>query len=199
MAKARKARVGSSRGRARRTFETIPSVRTTPVEERLALKFDNVVTSATVKDRQIKALQSEIIGAKVRGGSGPELMDFRQVTPFKWPDTLYVPRNEQASLLPKPPNSHLYSDNFSGGTGVATANRNDGGLFAYAGAATTDREKSSDAAVAITYSPTSRLSYVRYEPDVYCSRVPDVRGFLAAAHLRPTAPRYGPLDGGVAP
>ena len=37
MAKARKARPGSARGRARRTFEAIPLVGTTPAEERLAL------------------------------------------------------------------------------------------------------------------------------------------------------------------
>lgn len=169
MAKARKGRPGSARGRTRRTFEAIPLVRTTPAEERLALKFDNLVTSGTAKDRQIKALQPEIIGAKVRGGSGRELFDFRQVAAFTWPDTLYVPRDEQASTHPKPPNSHLYSHDWTGGTGVATASRNTGGLFAYASASTTDPAESSDAAVGITYSPTSRLSYVRYEPDVYCS------------------------------
>ncbi|MEK6762978.1 MAG: hypothetical protein AABY96_09705 [Nitrospirota bacterium] len=172
MGKARNARPGSARGRARRTFEAIPLVGTTPAEERLALKFDNLVTSATVKDRQIRAFQPEIIGAKVRGGSavfGRQLIDFRQVAGFTWPDTLYIPRDQQASSRPKPPDSRLYSHEWTGGTGVATASRNTGGLFAYAAAATTDRAKSSDAAVGITYSPTSSLSYVRYEPDVYCS------------------------------
>ena len=58
-----------------------------------------------------------------------------------------------------------------GATGVGTASRDTGGLFAYAAAATTDSFKSEDAGVGITYAPANTLSYVRYEPDVYCSIV----------------------------
>ena len=36
-------------------------------------------------------------------------------------------------------------------------------------ASTIDRQESEDAAVGITYAPANTLSYVRYEPDVYCS------------------------------
>lgn len=43
------------------------------------------------------------------------------------------------------------------------------GLFAYAAAATTVPAEFADAVVGITYSPAARLSYVSYEPDVYCS------------------------------
>jgi len=173
MAKTRRPRTESKRGRTRaRQFEAIPLGAITPAEERLALKFDTLVTSATVKDRQIKAMQPEIIGAKVRGGSaktGKQLVDFRPVSVFTWPDALYVPRDQQASSRPKPPDSRLYSHDWTGGNGVTTASRDTGGLFAYAAAATTDPSKSADAAVGITYSPASSLSYVTYEPDVYCS------------------------------
>jgi hypothetical protein len=153
-------------------FEAVPLAGITPAEERLALEFDTLVTSATVKDRQIKAMQPEIIGAKVRGGfanSGKQLIDFHQVAGVTWPDALYVPRDQQVSSRPKPPDSRLYSHDWTGGSGVGTASRDTGGLFAYAAAATTDGPKSADAAVGITYSPTSSLSYVTYEPDVYCS------------------------------
>ncbi len=129
------------------------------------------MTSGTVKDRQIKAMQSEIIGAKVRGGSastGKHLIDFREVAGLTWPDALYVPRDHQALSRPKPPESRLYSHDWIGGNGVATSSCDTGGLFAYAAAATTDAPKLADAAVGITYSPTSSLSYVTYEPDVYC-------------------------------
>ena len=172
MAKTRKRPTGSTRGRTRvRGFEAIPLAGITPAEERLALKFDALVTSATVKDRQIKAMQREIIGAKVRGGSagtGKQLINF-PVSAFTWPDALYIPRDQQASSRPRPPDSRLYSHDWTGGNGVANSSRDTGGLFAYAAAATTDPFKSSDAAVGITYSPTSALSYVTYEPDVYCS------------------------------
>ena len=175
MAKARRSSKRSvkptPRGRAR-TFEAIPLTGHTPAEERLALTFDNLVTSATVKDRQIKAMQPAIIGAKVRGGSatiGKAFLDFTQIAGFTWPDSLYIPRDQQASSRPKAPDSRLYSHEWTGGTGVATASRDSGGLFAYAAAATTDPAKLADAAVGITYSPAARLSYVNYEPDVYCS------------------------------
>jgi len=111
MAKARRSSKRSTRGRAR-TFEAIPLTGYTPAEGRLALKFDTLVTSATVKDRQIKAMQPEIIGAKVRGGSatiGKTFIDFTQVAGFTWPDALYIPRDQQASSRPKPPDSRLYS------------------------------------------------------------------------------------------
>jgi hypothetical protein len=173
MAKSRKPRTKSTRGRVpARTFEAIPLTGITPTEERLALKFDNLVTSAKVTDRQIKAMQPEIIGAKVRGGSataGGQFIDFGRVAGFTWPNALYIPRDQQASSRPKPPDSRLYSHDWTGGSGVATASRDSGGLFAYAAAATTDPSKSADAAVGITYAPTSTLSYVKYEPDVYCS------------------------------
>lgn len=173
MAKSRHARSRSSRGRARaRGFEPIPLIGITPAEERLAAEFDDLVTSGTVKDRQIKALVPKIVGAKVRGGSGiggRQVIDFARLPGFTWPNALYVPRNEQATSRPKPPDDRLYSHAWTGGTGVANASRDSGGLFAYAAAATTDPSKYSDAAVGITYEPTSTLSYVKYEPDVYCS------------------------------
>ena len=171
MAKSRRSSKRSARGRAR-TFESIPLTGYSPAEERLALKFDNLVTSATVKDRQIKAMQPEIIGAKVRGGSatiGKSFIDFTQVAGVTWPDALYIPRDQQASSRPKAPDSRLYSHDWTGGTGVATASRNSGGLSAYASAATNDPAELADAAVGITYAPPAKLSYVKYEPDVYCS------------------------------
>jgi hypothetical protein len=171
MVKARKSTKRPARGRAR-GFEAIPLTSYTATETRLADKFDALVTSATVKDRQIKAMQPEIIGAKVRGGSaviGKHFLDFTHVAGLTWPDTLYVPRNDQARGRPKPPDSRLYSHEWTGGNGVATASRDTGGLFAYAAASTTDMSKSSDAAVGITYVPAATLSYVKYEPDVYCS------------------------------
>src|SRR5262249_10373528 len=163
MAKTRK----TTRRPARRHahgFEAIPLASYTATEARLAQKFDTLVTGATVKDRQIKALQPEIIVAKVRGGSaviGKRFIDFTQVAGFTWPDALYVPRNEQATSRPKPPDNRLYSHEWTGGNGVATASRDSGGLFAYAAASTTDSSETSDAAVGITYAPTSRLSYVK--------------------------------------
>jgi hypothetical protein len=173
MAKSPKARAKSTRGRVRaQTFDAIPLTAVSPAEERLALAFDNLVTNARVTDRQIKAMQPEIMGAKVRGGStvvGRQLSDFDRVAGFVWPDALYVPRDQQATGRPKPPDTRLYTHEWTGGTGVGTASREAGGLFAYAAAATTDAFKSEDAAVGITYAPSSRLSYVRYEPDVYCS------------------------------
>jgi hypothetical protein len=171
MAKARKTIRRPARRHAR-GFEAIPLASYTATEARLAQKFDTLVTGATVKDRQIKALQPEIIVAKVRGGSaviGKRFIDFTQVAGFTWPDALYVPRNEQATSRPKPPDNRLYSHEWTGGNGVATASRDSGGLFAYAAASTTDSSRTSDAAVGITYAPTSTLSYVKYEPDVYCS------------------------------
>jgi hypothetical protein len=170
MAKTRKPRTRSTRSR-KRGFEAIPLAGTTPAQDRLARKFDTLVTSAKVTDRQIKAMQPAIIGAKLRGGhsSGGPFIDFGNAPRFTWPDALYVPRNQQASSRPKPPNSRLYSHAWTGGTGVATASRDTGGLFAYAAAATTDPFKYSDAAVGITYSPANTLSHVRYEPDVNCS------------------------------
>ncbi|MEO8519891.1 MAG: hypothetical protein ABI603_00930 [Acidobacteriota bacterium] len=173
MAKARKARRLSTPGRGRaRSFAAVPLSRLTAAEERLALKFDALVTDAGVKDRQIKAMQPGIIAAKVRGGSmsvGKAFTDFGHLAGVKWPDTLYIPRDQQASSHPKPPDSRLYSHAWTGGNGVATASRDSGGLFAYAAASTIDAVKSSDAAVGITYAPASRLSYVRFEPDIYCS------------------------------
>jgi hypothetical protein len=173
MAKTRKPRTGAKRARRARGFEAIPLDRITPAEERLARKFDTLVTSAKVTDRQIKAMQTAIIGAKIRGGSfsaaGKDFIDFRGAPPFTWPNALYVPRNQQASSRPKPPDSRLYSHNWTAGDGVATASRDTGALYAYAAAGTADRFRWSDAAVGITYSPSSSLSYVTYQPDVYCS------------------------------
>ncbi len=172
MAKVRQSGKGSKRRVRARAFEAIPYTRATPREERLGRTFDNLVTSATVKDRQIKALQPEIIGAAVRGGSkiaAKGFLDFARVAGFTWPVALYVPRDQQASSRPKPPDNRLYSHDWTAGTGVGTASRDSGGMMAYAAAATTDSFKIEDAGVAITYTPTSRLSYVTYEPDVYCS------------------------------
>ena len=65
MAKSRKPRTKATRSQTRaRTFESIPLTGITPAEERLALKFDELVTSNKVTDRRIKAMQPEIIGAK---------------------------------------------------------------------------------------------------------------------------------------
>ena len=97
------------------------------------------------------------------------MTDFGRVAGLIWPDALYIPRDQQASSRPKAPDSRLYTHEWTGGTGVGTASRDTGGLFAYAAAATTDSFKSEDAGVGITYAPANTLSYVRYEPDVYCS------------------------------
>jgi hypothetical protein len=170
MTKARKRTASTRRGRTRR-FQPIPLTGITQAEERLALKFDNLVIKPTVKDRQIKAMQPEVIVATVRGGfasSGKQLIDF-QVSGITWPDTLYVPRDRQASGRPKPPESQLYSHSYTDGTGVATADVKSGGVFSYAAASTTDPPKFADAGIGIKYKPSSSLSYVRYEPDVYCS------------------------------
>jgi hypothetical protein len=173
MAKTRRRRTQSTRRPVRgRGFQQIPFSATTPAEERLATAYDNLAISGTVSDRQLKALQPKIIGAKVRGGGsifGKRFIDFGHVAGFAWPDALYVPRDQQATSRPSPPDSRLYSHEWTGGTGVATASRQTGGLFAYAAAATTDGFKYSDAAVGITYTPSHTLSLVRYEPDVYCS------------------------------
>ena len=172
MATARKSRRGSTGGLRARALEAIPFTRATPREERIGRTFDNLVTSATVRDTQIKAMQPEIIAATVRGGpaiAAKRFLDFAKVAGLTWPETLYVPRDQQASSRPKPPDSRLYSHDWTAGTGVATASRDSGGLTAYAAAATTDSFKAEDAGVAITYTPASTLSYVRFEPDVYCS------------------------------
>ena len=171
MSKARKRPASTRRRGHARRFEAIPLTGITREEERLALKFDNLVTSPAVKNRQIKAMQPEVIVAKVRGGfasSGKQLIDF-QVAGITWPDTLYVPRDRQASRRPKPPDGQLYSHTYSDGTGVSTPDLKSGGLFSYAAAATTEPSKFADAGIGITYKPSSSLSWVRYEPDVYCS------------------------------
>ena len=89
MAKSRKPRTKATRGETRaRTLESIPLTGITPAEERLALKFDELVTSTKVTDRRIKAMQPEIIGAKVRPGSasaGKQLTDFGRVAGLVWP------------------------------------------------------------------------------------------------------------------
>ena len=62
------------------------------------------MTSNKVTDRRIKAMQPGIIGAKVRGGSasaGKQLTDFGRVAGLAWPDSLYIPRDQQMSSRPK--------------------------------------------------------------------------------------------------
>ena len=58
MAKSRKPRTKATRSQSRTpAFESIPLTGITPAEEALALKFDELVTSNKVTDRQIKAMQ----------------------------------------------------------------------------------------------------------------------------------------------
>ena len=56
-----------------------------------------------------------------------------------------------------------------GTDGVGKADKNTGGLFALAGARTTEGPETADAAVGIRYSPSATLSQVRYEPEVDCA------------------------------
>ncbi len=172
MAKARQSPKSSERGGRTPVFEAIPYARVTPRQARLGRAFDDLVTGATVTDRQIQARQPEIIGAAVRGGAktaAKGFLNFAGLAGLSWPDTLYVPRDQQASSRPKPPDNRLYEHQWTSGTGVGTASRDSGGMMAYAAAATDDPFKIEDAGVAITYTPASQLSYVTYEPDVYCS------------------------------
>src|SRR3954470_12257408 len=145
MATSRKPRTKTTRSQSRaRTFAPIPLTGITRAEEELALKFDELVTSNKVTDRQIKALQPDIILAKVRGGSvsaGKQLSDFGRVVGLAWPDSLYVPRDQQATSRPKVPENRLYSHEWTRGNGVGTASRDTGGLFAYGAASTIDRQE----------------------------------------------------------
>jgi len=162
MAKARQCPKGSKRGVPSPAFEVVPDTWATPREERLGRAFDRLVTSGTVADRQIKALQPEIISAAVRGGaktSAKGFLNFAGHAGLRWPDSLYVPRDQQASSRPKPPDNRLYSHDWTAGSGVGTASRDSGGMVPYAAATTTDPFQAEDAGVAITYTPTSQLSY----------------------------------------
>ena len=142
MAKTRKPRPRSTRAR-KRGFEAIPLAGITPAEERLALKFDTLVTSATVNDRQIKAMQPKIIGAKVRGGyaSGRDIDRLsrcprsRGLTP-----SIFLAISKPRAGRSRPTVGSTVTIG-PGGNGVANSSRDTGGLFAYAAAATTDPVK----------------------------------------------------------
>jgi hypothetical protein len=174
MAKSKKARSRPAKnGPARGKVAAIPLAEMTVAATRLARGLDQQVSTGNYKARKFASLKSGLIIAtvrdfKVRGGS--QSLDFGKVSAIRrWPDTLYVPRSDGNFLIPRPPTDHLYSDDWTGGTGVETADKNTGALFVIAGAKTTDSGQYSDAGVGIRYTPRNSLSYIRYEPEVNCA------------------------------
>ena len=93
--------------RASSTPQTIPLGDASEAANRLALKFDKQVSTATFTAKSLAKLQSEIAGATIRGGSAAPLFDPNKVPPgLSWPNALYVPGDQHSFGLPKPPADH---------------------------------------------------------------------------------------------
>jgi hypothetical protein len=151
------------------TPETIPLGGTSDAAQRLALKFDKQVGTSEFTAKSLAKLQSEIVGATIRGGSAGSLSNFREVTAgFSWPDILYVPGDQRSVGIPKPPVDHLYSQAWKGPGATSSASAETGAVAAYAGAKTTEPGEAREAGVGIIFTPKNTLSYVRFEPEADC-------------------------------
>jgi hypothetical protein len=191
------------------TPEAIPLGGTSEAATRLALKFDKHVSTTGFTQKSLAKLQAEIAGATIRGGGGAHLFDFSKAPAgLRWPDTLYVPGDQRAVGIPRPPADHLYSQAWNGPGGTSSANTETGAVAGYAGAKTTESGEVREAGVGIIFTPKNTLSYVRFEPEADCAVTyrtyanfwPDLiaGNFRARASLLTAAWERSPVDGSFA-
>jgi hypothetical protein len=176
-AKARRKRAVPS---ARVRPEQIPLDTITKNTQRLGLSINAHAGARSISKKAIAAESSKIGSQMVRDLKTNLRLLFSDVvtlSPFAWPDTMYVPSDTASSYVrPGPSATNFFTDAWSDGKGTSMANAAAGTMFAWTQALTTDRDVIGEAGLGIGYSPKSSLSYVRFQPEVNC--MVTYRGFV---------------------
>lgn len=178
-AKARRKRASRS---VRPHPEQIPLETVTKNTQRLGIAIDAHAGTRSIAKQAISAEFSKIGLQMVRDWKTnlrPKFsdLDIVKLSPFAWPDTMYVPSDTASSYFrPGPRADHFFTDAWSDGKGGSTANAAAGTMVAWTQALTTDRDVSGEAGLGIRYSPKNSLSYIRFQPEVNCKVT--YRGFV---------------------
>jgi len=103
--------------------------------------------------------------------------DVVKLNPFAWPSIMYVPSATASSYpRPGPPGTNFYTDAWSDGKTIDSANAAAGTIVTWAQALTNTSDVMGEAGLGIRYTPKNSLSYVRFQPEVNCNIT--YRGFV---------------------